>query len=92
MVVLTPVLWGSYNYRTTSYRRDPPANFCSLKLHYRGLFISSFLESSNLLQFLLLSFSHISYSSKTVEAERISVDHVAHLKPSDGGSAATQRE
>lgn len=29
---------------------------------------------------------------KTVEAERISVDHVAHLKPSDGGSAATQRE
>lgn len=27
---------------------------------------------------------------KTVEAERISVDHVAHLKPSDGGSAATQ--
>jgi len=25
-----------------------------------------------------------------VEAERISVDHVAHLKPSDGGSAATQ--
>jgi len=28
---------------------------------------------------------------KTVEAERISVDHVAHLKPSDGGSAATQR-
>lgn len=35
--------------------------------------------------FLLISF-------KTVEAERISVDHVAHLKPSDGGSAATQRE
>lgn len=30
--------------------------------------------------------------SKTVEAERISVDHVAHLKPSDGGSAATQCE
>ena len=29
---------------------------------------------------------------KTVEAERISVDHVAHLKPSDGGSAATQCE
>lgn len=28
--------------------------------------------------------------AKTVEAERISVDHVAHLKPSDGGSAATQ--
>ncbi|XP_068309587.1 COP9 signalosome complex subunit 6-like [Pyrus communis] len=28
--------------------------------------------------------------SKTVEAERISVDHVAHLKPSDEGSAATQ--
>ena len=25
-----------------------------------------------------------------MEAERISVDHVAHLKPSDGGSAATQ--
>ncbi|GFZ07322.1 COP9 signalosome subunit 6B [Actinidia rufa] len=27
---------------------------------------------------------------ESVEAERISVDHVAHLKPSDGGSAATQ--
>ena len=32
------------------------------------------------------------FVSKTVEAERISVDHVAHLKPSDGGSAATQCE
>ena len=31
-------------------------------------------------------------ASKTVEAEQISVDHVTHLKPSDGGSAATQRE
>ncbi|GLT88821.1 hypothetical protein SLE2022_068300 [Rubroshorea leprosula] len=31
-----------------------------------------------------------SYTIETVEAERISVDHVAHLKPSDGGSAATQ--
>ncbi|ERN19015.1 COP9 signalosome complex subunit 6a isoform X1 [Amborella trichopoda] len=30
------------------------------------------------------------YTIETVEAERISVDHVAHLKPSDGGSAATQ--
>lgn len=28
---------------------------------------------------------------QTVEAERISVDHVAHIKPSDGSSAATQR-
>ncbi|CAI0399203.1 unnamed protein product [Linum tenue] len=27
---------------------------------------------------------------ETVEAERISVDHVAQLKPSDGGSTATQ--
>lgn len=42
--------------------------------------------------FLLLHFSFgpASFESKTVEAERISVDHVAHLKPSDGGSAATQ--
>ena len=29
---------------------------------------------------------------QTVEAERISVDHVAHIKPSDGSSTATQRE
>ncbi|KAL1202957.1 COP9 signalosome complex subunit 6b [Cardamine amara subsp. amara] len=35
-------------------------------------------------------FVHTSYTIETVEAERISVDHVAHLKPSDGGSAATQ--
>ncbi|KAF5961290.1 hypothetical protein HYC85_002499 [Camellia sinensis] len=34
--------------------------------------------------------NHFRVASKTVEAERISVDHVAHLKPSDGGSAATQ--
>ncbi|KMS98832.1 hypothetical protein BVRB_3g068130 [Beta vulgaris subsp. vulgaris] len=27
---------------------------------------------------------------KNVEAERIYVDHVTHLKPTDGGSAATQ--
>ncbi|KAF8099135.1 hypothetical protein N665_0251s0057 [Sinapis alba] len=37
-----------------------------------------------------LIFAHTSYTIETVEAERISVDHVAHLKPSDGGSAATQ--
>jgi len=39
-----------------------------------------------------ISFSPPLALLKTVEAERISVDHVAHLKPSDGGSAATQRE
>ncbi|KAF3455862.1 hypothetical protein FNV43_RR00504 [Rhamnella rubrinervis] len=38
-----------------------------------------------------LIFVRSSYSIETVEAERISVDHVAHLKPYDGGSsAATQ--
>ncbi|KAH9611847.1 hypothetical protein KSS87_019526 [Heliosperma pusillum] len=37
-----------------------------------------------------LIFVRSSYNIETVEAERISVDHVAHLKPSDGGSAATQ--
>ncbi|CAA2997532.1 COP9 signalosome complex subunit 6a [Olea europaea subsp. europaea] len=37
-----------------------------------------------------LIFVQSSYIIETVEAERISVDHVAHLKPSDGGSAATQ--
>lgn len=37
-----------------------------------------------------LIFVRASYTIETVEAERISVDHVAHLKPSDGGSAATQ--
>ncbi|KAF5190460.1 Cop9 signalosome complex subunit 6a [Thalictrum thalictroides] len=37
-----------------------------------------------------LMFVRSSYNIETVEAERISVDHVAHLKPSDGGSAATQ--
>ncbi|CAA2962238.1 COP9 signalosome complex subunit 6a-like [Olea europaea subsp. europaea] len=37
-----------------------------------------------------LIFVQSSYIIETVEAERISVDHVAHLKPSDGSSAATQ--
>ncbi|KAI3940543.1 hypothetical protein MKW98_024950 [Papaver atlanticum] len=37
-----------------------------------------------------LIFVRATYTIETVEAERISVDHVAHLKPSDGGSAATQ--
>ncbi|GLJ08271.1 hypothetical protein SUGI_0085330 [Cryptomeria japonica] len=37
-----------------------------------------------------LIFVKSSYTIETVEAERISVDHVAHLKPSDGASAATQ--
>lgn len=37
-----------------------------------------------------LIFVQSNYTIETVEAERISVDHVAHLKPSDGGSAATQ--
>ncbi|KAG5598061.1 hypothetical protein H5410_039293 [Solanum commersonii] len=36
-----------------------------------------------------LFLSKQSYQIETVEAERISVDRVAHLKPSDGGSAAT---
>ncbi|KAJ7954487.1 COP9 signalosome complex subunit 6a like [Quillaja saponaria] len=37
-----------------------------------------------------LIFVHSSYTIETVEAEWISVDQVAHLKPSDGGSVATQ--
>ncbi|XP_078443835.1 COP9 signalosome subunit 6A [Wolffia australiana] len=37
-----------------------------------------------------LIFVRSTYTIETVEAERISIDHVAHLKPSDGGSAATQ--
>lgn len=37
-----------------------------------------------------LIFVKSNYTIETVEAERISVDHVAHLKPSDGSSAATQ--
>ncbi|KAL3637580.1 COP9 signalosome complex subunit 6 [Castilleja foliolosa] len=37
-----------------------------------------------------LIFVQSSYTIETVEAERVSVDHVAHLKSSDGGSAATQ--
>ncbi|KAF9590419.1 hypothetical protein IFM89_035254 [Coptis chinensis] len=37
-----------------------------------------------------LNFVRSSYTIETVEVERISGDHVAHLKPSDGGSAATQ--
>lgn len=37
-----------------------------------------------------LIFVKSSYTIETVEAERISVDHVAHIKPSDGSSAATQ--
>ncbi|KAL2609792.1 hypothetical protein R1flu_028365 [Riccia fluitans] len=37
-----------------------------------------------------LIFVKSSYTIETVEAERISVDHVAHIKPSDGSTAATQ--
>ncbi|KAF6136483.1 hypothetical protein GIB67_035042, partial [Kingdonia uniflora] len=39
---------------------------------------------------LQLIFVRSSYTIETVEAERISVGHVAHLKPADGGTAATQ--
>lgn len=103
-LVLTLVFCcGFYNYRATCYWRNPSANFCSLKLHYWGLFALSLLESFKLVApWVLQTCSNsgywvsrtffCSYSSKTVEAERISVDHVAHLKPSDGGSAATQCE
>lgn len=95
--VVTPIfcLWGFCDYRATCYRRDSSANFCSIKLHYRGSFTPLFLESFKLVAILVIEFLSTffcSYSSKTVEAERISVDHVAHLKPSDGGSAATQCE
>ncbi|KAL6203606.1 hypothetical protein ACLB2K_027306 [Fragaria x ananassa] len=41
-------------------------------------------------QLIFVSSSYTIEVGHTVEAERISVDHVAHLKPSDGGSAATQ--
>ncbi|CAM6090918.1 unnamed protein product [Calypogeia fissa] len=37
-----------------------------------------------------LIFVKSSYTIETVEAERISVDHVAHIKPSDGSTATTQ--
>ncbi|CAA0815497.1 COP9 signalosome complex subunit 6a [Striga hermonthica] len=40
--------------------------------------------------FELIDHRKILISENHMEAERISVDHVAHLKPSDGGSAATQ--
>lgn len=36
-----------------------------------------------------LIFVSSTYTIETVEAERISVDHVAHIKPMDGSSAAT---
>ncbi|KAJ7547605.1 hypothetical protein O6H91_08G094600 [Diphasiastrum complanatum] len=35
-------------------------------------------------------FVRSAYTIETLEAERISKDHVAHIKPSDGSSAATQ--
>eukprot|EP00270_Netrium_digitus_P014105 TRINITY_DN4755_c0_g1_i2.p1 TRINITY_DN4755_c0_g1~~TRINITY_DN4755_c0_g1_i2.p1 ORF type:complete len:281 (+),score=21.97 TRINITY_DN4755_c0_g1_i2:177-1019(+) len=37
-----------------------------------------------------LIFVKSNYTIETVEAERISVDHVAHIKPSDGSSVSTQ--
>eukprot|EP00250_Pteridium_aquilinum_P009092 c18437_g1_i1 orf=248-1153(+) len=37
-----------------------------------------------------LIFVKSAYTIETVEAERITVDHVAHIKPSDGSTAATQ--
>ncbi|KAH7445200.1 hypothetical protein KP509_02G112400 [Ceratopteris richardii] len=37
-----------------------------------------------------LIFVKSSYTIETVEAERITVDHVAHIKPSDGSTSATQ--
>ena len=67
--------------------------------HSLFLFVQTILLRFDLLFFFFLIIFHLSPTgvtelfflvSKTVEAERISVDHVAHLKPSDGGSAATQ--
>ncbi|KAJ9173908.1 hypothetical protein P3X46_016997 [Hevea brasiliensis] len=58
-------------------QKDPPVNIYESELHViDGIPQLIFVSSS--------------YTIETVEAERISVDHVAHLKPSDGGSAATQ--
>ncbi|XP_022848342.1 COP9 signalosome complex subunit 6a-like isoform X3 [Olea europaea var. sylvestris] len=47
-------------------------------------------QESDMLIHRALIFVRSGYTIETVEAERISIDHVAHLKPSDGGSAATQ--
>ncbi|KAJ7515831.1 hypothetical protein O6H91_22G030000 [Diphasiastrum complanatum] len=35
-------------------------------------------------------FVRSAYTIETLEVERISEDHVAHIRPSDGSSAATQ--
>lgn len=62
---------------------------------YHGLFFS--VDEVFLTKYFYIVFcscfdrgmDHVFY--QTVEAERLSVDHVAHIKPSDGSSAATQR-
>lgn len=80
-----------YNYyccRVASHRWHSSAYFCPIKLHNWGLLL---VLPLNYVIIVIMSIKNsLSLSMKTVEAERISVDHVAHLKPSDGGSAATQ--
>ncbi|KAL3364858.1 hypothetical protein AABB24_013562 [Solanum stoloniferum] len=49
---------------------------------YESVLGSTLIKSFVLFKYLI--------ACQTVEAERISVDHVAHLKPSYGGFAATQ--
>ncbi|KAG8386583.1 hypothetical protein BUALT_Bualt03G0163400 [Buddleja alternifolia] len=68
-----------------------------LQRHRHLVFLSSYSAARRDLQQIAvidgtpqLYFVLSSYTMETVEAERISVDHVVHLKPSDGGSAATQ--
>lgn len=62
--------------------------FAQVTLSRFVTFLFMFPVLSFYYQLELLNWFHLAL--KTVEAERISVDHVAHLKPSDGGSAATQ--
>ena len=73
--------------RAACHRWDSTAYFCPCKLYYWGwsCFLALFIFSP-----VVKSYNFFWSTLQTVEAERISVDHVAHLKPSDGGSAATQ--
>jgi hypothetical protein len=87
-----------YNFRTACHWWDSTTYLCPLKLYYWGqafitaVILYSYMKPLYLDKWLIWLPLILLALLKTVEAERISVDHVAHLKPSDGGSAATQCE
>ncbi|KAK4386849.1 COP9 signalosome complex subunita [Sesamum angolense] len=75
---------GWYSTGSDAQESDMISQSCEFFILSYLIFVEQFSDFTR----TVIPDNQVVFAYLTVEAERISVDHVAHLKPSDGGSAA----